>query len=83
MKNMPKSIQKVLLLASVMSALAIQAIFASQIASEVSNKIASEFASETALADNERERERVTPAQSLRNLGKWILSILSNPKRVI
>ena len=81
MKNMQKSIQKVLLIASAMSVLAIQALFASQIASEVSNKIASE----TALANNERERERerVTPAQSLRNLGKWILSILSNPKRVI
>ena len=51
MKNMQKSIQKVLLLASVMSVLAIQVIFASEVASE------------TALADNERERERVTSAQ--------------------
>ena len=57
MKNMQKSIQKVLLIASAMSVFAIQVIFASQVASEVSNKIASEFASETALADNERERE--------------------------
>ena len=46
MKNMQKSIQKVFLLASVMSALTTQGIFASQIASGI------------ALADNERERER-------------------------
>ena len=46
MKNMQKSIQKVFLLASAMSALTTQGIFASQIASGI------------ALADNERERER-------------------------
>ena len=45
MKNMQKSIQKAFLLASVASATATQAIFASQISNE------------TALADNERERE--------------------------
>ena len=73
-----KNIQKVLLLASVMSAFTNQVIFASEVAS-------SEIARGIAPADNERERERerVTPAQSLRSLGKWILAILSNPKRAI
>ena len=49
MKNMQKVFPKVCLLASVVSAFAAQAIFASQITSEVASK--------TALADNERERE--------------------------
>ena len=71
-----KKVQKVLLLASVMSAFTSQEIFASEVAS-------SEIAREIAPADNERERERVTPVQSLRSLGKWILAILSNPKRAI
>ncbi|WP_181882784.1 hypothetical protein [Helicobacter sp. MIT 01-3238] len=53
MKNMPKSIQKAFLLASAMSALTTQGIFASQIANGI------------ALADNERERERESSSRTI------------------
>ena len=52
-----KNMQKVCLLASVVSAFAAQVIFASQISSEV--------ASETAAADNERERERESNSHAI------------------
>ncbi len=51
-----KNIQKVLLLASVMSAFTNQVIFASEVAS--SEIVGSEIARGIAPADNERERER-------------------------
>ena len=53
MKNMPKSIQKAFLLASAMSTLTTQGVFASQIASGI------------VLSDNERERERESSSRTI------------------
>lgn len=58
MKSMPKSIQKAFLLASAMSALATQGVFASQVAGGIvlADSVSNNTNSTT--ASNERERER-------------------------